>query len=80
MDAHFDAIEQEFARQLELLARLLTDDIVQDPRARALVRAELVRTLVLAAHITATAQVLRSATEPAASVTSLTHAPPSPLC
>ena len=76
MDARFDAMEQDLARQRELLARLLTDDILRDPRARALVRAELVRAPGPAAPTTATAQVLRSATEPAAPVTSPTPAPP----
>jgi len=76
MDARFDAMEQDLARQRELLARLLTDDIVRDPRARALVRAELVRAPVPAAPTTATAHVFRRATEPAAPVTSATPAFP----
>jgi len=76
MDARFDAMEQDLARQLELLARLLTDNIVRDPRARALVRAKLVRAPVPAAPTTATAQALRRATQPATPVTPPTPAPP----
>jgi len=49
---------------------------VRDPRARALVRAELVRAPVPAAPTTATAQVLRKTTQPATPVTSRTPALP----
>jgi len=68
IDSRFDAMEAEVVRQRELLARLLTDDVLRDPRARALVRAELVRALTPIVQPSAVAQVLRSATEPSVGV------------
>jgi len=54
MDARFDAMEKHLSQKGELLARLLTEDIVRDPRTRAIVCAELVRAPVPAAPATAT--------------------------
>jgi len=74
MDARFDAMEKDLSQRGELLARLLTEDIVRDPRTRAIVRAGLVRAPVPTAPATATSEVMRSATETAALVTP----PPAP--
>jgi len=42
-DARFNAMERDLARQRELIARLVTDDVLQDSCARELVWAELAR-------------------------------------
>jgi len=67
-DARFNAMERDWARQRELMARLVTDDVLQDPRARELVREELARASSPAASSSAAAEVLRSASQPAPSV------------
>ena len=59
---------------MRFLARLLTEDVLRDPRARALVRSELVHAPTPIAQPSAVAQVLRIATEPSVGVSP----PPAP--
>eukprot|EP00168_Porphyra_purpurea_P017175 TRINITY_DN5828_c0_g1_i1.p5 TRINITY_DN5828_c0_g1~~TRINITY_DN5828_c0_g1_i1.p5 ORF type:complete len:150 (-),score=30.35 TRINITY_DN5828_c0_g1_i1:63-512(-) len=43
LDTRFDVVEGDLRRMRELLARLVTDDVLRNPHARELVRQELVR-------------------------------------
>jgi len=65
-DARFNAMEHDLARQRGLMARLVTDDVLQDPSARELLREELASASQPAAWSSASAEVLRSASHPAA--------------
>lgn len=80
IDARFNRLEAELRRKRALLARLLTDDVVQDPRGRALVREELERELTPAAPGSAVAQVLRGASEVAVSAARPPPPPPRRVC
>jgi len=75
-DARFDAIEPDLAQQWELMARLVTDDVLQAPRARELLREELVCASTPAASSSAAAEVLRSTSQPAALASSSTPVHP----
>jgi len=75
-DARFNAMERDLARQRELMARLVTDGVLQDPRARELVREKLASASQSAASSSATAEVLRSASHPAALASPSPPVPP----
>jgi len=74
LDARFDVVEGDLRRMRELLARLVKDDVLRDPRAREPVRQELVHAPPPPPAGSSSAQVLNSASVPAV----LLVAPPLP--
>jgi len=64
-DTRFDFVEGDLRRMRELLARLVTDDVLRDPRARELVRQELVCAPPPPLPGSSSAQILNSASVPA---------------
>jgi len=65
LDTRFDVVEGDLRRMRELLARLVTDDVLRDPRAREIVRQELVRAPPPPPPGSSSAQMLNSASVPA---------------
>jgi len=74
LDTRFDVVEGDLRRMRKLLARLVTYDVLRDPRARELVRQELVRAPHPPPPGSSSARVLNSASVPAV----LPVAPPLP--
>jgi len=74
LDKRLDMVEGDLRRMRELLARLFTDDVLRDPRARKLVQKELVRAPSPPAPGSCSARELNSASVPAG----LAVAPPLP--
>jgi len=63
-DARFNTMERDVVQQRELMARLVTDEKLRDPRAVEMVREALARSSTPVASSSAAAEVLRSASQP----------------